>query len=116
MTMQEQSLRDCFLNLPVETRRARLEQYSEEQLASLRHSWEWVRRPSQALPGGDWTYWLIKAGRGWGKTRTGAESVREWVRQGFGLVNLIGATADDARDIMIEGESGILAVCSRNER
>lgn len=55
------------------------------------------------------------AGRGWGKTRTGAETVREWVKTSA-HVNLIGATADDARDIMIEGESGILAVCPPSER
>jgi phage terminase large subunit-like protein len=55
------------------------------------------------------------AGRGWGKTRTGAETVRAWARD-FALVNLIGPTADDARDIMVEGESGILAVCPKGER
>jgi len=67
------------------------------------------------LPGGDWRYWLIMAGRGWGKTRTGAEAVREWVKTNE-YVNLIGATLDDARDIMIEGESGILAICPDGER
>lgn len=55
------------------------------------------------------------AGRGWGKTRTGAETVRQWIRS-TDMVNLIGATVDDARDIMIEGESGILAICPTDER
>lgn len=68
----------------------------------------------EAIPGK--TYWLIMAGRGWGKTRVGAETTRRWVRQGHRYVNLIGATADDARDIMVEGESGILAVCPHDER
>ena len=67
------------------------------------------------MPPGDWRYWLIMAGRGWGKTRTGAETVRRWVKD-FPFVNLIGATLDDARDIMIEGESGILAICPPAER
>ena len=58
---------------------------------------------------------MIIAGRGFGKTRTGAEQVRVWA-QDYPLVNLIGATADDARDIMIEGESGILAICPDDER
>lgn len=58
---------------------------------------------------------LYKCGRGFGKTRVGAEKVRKWVRE-YPLVNLIGATADDARDIMIEGESGILRCCPRDER
>ncbi len=56
------------------------------------------------------------AGRGFGKTRCGAEWVRDQIRHGFSLVNLIGATADDARDIMVEGESGILAICPTEER
>jgi len=59
--------------------------------------------------------WVILAGRGFGKTRTGAETTRLWVRDNA-YVNLIGATADDARDIMIEGESGILAICPPSER
>jgi phage terminase large subunit-like protein len=83
----------------------------------LKFDWSKMARPNQLLPPGDWTYWLILAGRGFGKTRTGAETVRHWVNRGREqYVNLIGATADDARDIMIDGESGILAVCPRDER
>lgn len=59
--------------------------------------------------------WLILAGRGFGKTRVGAETVRRWARK-YRYVNLIGATSDDARDIMINGESGILAICPPSER
>lgn len=55
------------------------------------------------------------AGRGFGKTRTGAEWIRDSSKR-FQYVNIVGATADDARDIMIEGESGILAVCPPHER
>lgn len=84
---------------------------SEAEKLALAWSWRQTARPSQLLPDGKWTYWLIMAGRGFGKTRTGAETAREWVKQGFRYVNLIGATADDARDIMVQGESGILAVC-----
>jgi len=58
---------------------------------------------------------MLKAGRGFGKTRVGAEMVRAWVKD-FDRVNLIGATVDDARDIMIEGESGVLDICPRDER
>jgi phage terminase large subunit-like protein len=77
--------------------------------------WELWARDEQLPPLDDWTYWLILAGRGFGKTRCGAEWVRSQARTNR-FVNLIGATADDARDIMIEGESGILAVCPRHER
>ncbi len=53
------------------------------------------------------------AGRGWGKTRTGAEWVRSRVESGkYRRVALIGATAADVRDVMVEGESGILAISS----
>jgi predicted phage terminase large subunit-like protein len=55
------------------------------------------------------------AGRGFGKTRTGAEWTRASARH-FKYVNIIGATADDARDIMVEGESGLLAICPSHER
>lgn len=90
---------------------------TSEPTASDRTRYDWTRlaRPSQRLPEGSWTYFLIMTGRGWGKTRTGAETVRQWVRS-HRFVNLIGATSDDAREIMIEGESGILEVCPDHER
>ena len=92
-----------------------LSSLTETEADTLNHDWPFWARPSQILPPGDWQVWLILAGRGFGKTRTGAETVREWVKS-FSFVNLIGATADDARDIMIEGESGILSVCPSAER
>lgn len=86
-----------------------------DELESLKTLWPFWARAEQLIPPGDWVYWLPLAGRGWGKTRTGAETVRHWARE-FPLVNLIGATADDVRDVMVEGESGVLAVCPRDER
>lgn len=85
------------------------------EATALNHCWSFWARDNQLKPATDWVTWLILAGRGFGKTRVGAETVREWARS-YRLVNLIGATADDARDIMIEGESGILAVCPKHER
>jgi phage terminase large subunit-like protein len=113
--MQTRSLASSFLKLSPATRKARLDSVSTEERAAKRYDWPFWARPSQLLPEGDWTYWLILAGRGFGKTRTGAETVRRWVRR-CDMVNLIGATAADARDIMVEGESGILAVCRDEER
>ncbi len=101
--------------MPTAERQARLSRLKTSELDALRYAWRFWARPEQLLPPGDWLYWLILAGRGTGKTRTGAEAVREWVRD-FRFVNLIGPTADDARDVMIEGESGLLAVCPPAER
>jgi phage terminase large subunit-like protein len=94
--------------------------YSEKlELLSLLENrefdWKIKGRPDQQIPQGKWINWLILAGRGWGKTRTGAETVRQWVKR-YPFVNLIGATSDDARDVMVKGESGILAICPPDER
>ena len=102
-------------SLPERQRTAALTKLDAATKAALATHWPFWARPDQLLPEGAWTYWLILAGRGWGKTRTGAETVRTWARTSA-YVNLIGATADDARDIMIDGESGILAVCPKDER
>jgi phage terminase large subunit-like protein len=92
-----------------------LDSLTDEELETLKHDWSFWARDKQRLPDVPFFLWLVIAGRGFGKTRTGAETVRHWVRDNA-YVNLIGATADDARDIMIEGESGILAICPPNER
>lgn len=78
-----------------------------EFVEEIRYRWTLQARPSQLIPEGEWTTWLIKSGRGWGKTRVGAETIRIW-KDKFPIIHFIGATAGDARDIMIEGESGIL--------
>ena len=94
---------------------AAIKSLSSSEADALLYTWsEWVR-DNQRPPEGDWAIWLILGGRGFGKTRVGSEMVRRWI-QDYPFVNLIGATADDARDIMIEGESGILAICPEQER
>lgn len=72
-------------------------------------------RPNQLPPPGDqWLVWLLLAGRGFGKTRTGAETVALWLINHAGCrVALVAATFDDGRDTMVEGESGLLAVLDR---
>lgn len=102
-------------SLPEAERAAHLSEIPDAVKAKLAYHWPFWARPNQIEPEGGWTYWLILAGRGFGKTRTGSETVRKWVRT-CDMVNLIGATVDDARDIMIEGESGILAICPDDER
>ena len=68
-------------------------------------------RPKQVAPEGEWTNWLILAGRGFGKTRTGAEWIRERVENGIAKrIAIIGKTPADVRDVMIEGESGLVSI------
>lgn len=116
LTLENDSLAVWTSLLPGEERAAWISQLSQQEAGLLEYDWSgfWAR-PAQLPPPGQWAVWLILAGRGFGKTRTGAEWVRASVRQ-FPLVNVIAATADDARDIMIEGESGILAICPDSER
>lgn len=75
--------------------------------------WWFLARDEQLPPAGDWAYWLYLAGRGAGKTRTGAEWTRDLVKQGYRRGGLIAPTAADARDVMVEGESGLLACCDK---
>jgi phage terminase large subunit-like protein len=88
---------------------------TQKECEQLLCDWNLWARPDQEPPPGDWIVWLILAGRGAGKTRAGAEAVRRW-SWSFPFVNLIGPTADDVRDVMVLGESGILACCRHEER
>ena len=71
--------------------------------------WRAKARPSQLPPDGQWLGWLAMAGRGWGKTFTGAGWVNELVEtRTAGRIALVAPTAADARDTMVEGQSGLL--------
>ncbi|RMD89782.1 MAG: ATP-binding protein [Alphaproteobacteria bacterium] len=85
----------------------------------LLHDWRFWARPGQLPPPGDWFCWLVLAGRGFGKTRMGAEWVRGLVEGPSPLIAgdgaaariaLVGETFADVRDVMIEGESGLRAI------
>ena len=77
----------------------------------LLRAWPLWARQSQMPPSGDWRVWLLMAGRGFGKTRAGAEWVRSLAEEGMARsIALVGDTEDDVRQVMIEGPSGILAV------
>ena len=86
-------------------------------LDETQFQWQTIARSNQKVPLGNWRVWLIMAGRGFGKTRTGAETIREWVSSGmYGRIALIGETIREARDIMVEGVSGILSVSTSIEK
>lgn len=102
---------------PEQARTTAIQSLSLEEALYLLHDWTFWARPEQLIPPGDWRVFLILAGRGWGKTRTGAETVAEWVRSGkCRRIALVAPTAADARDVMIEGESGLLNVGQPQER
>jgi phage terminase large subunit-like protein len=85
----------------------------EDEALALQWSWAsfWARPKQLAPPGLWWTVWLILAGRGFGKTRSVVEWVNGQVEAGIaGRIGIAGATAADVRDVLIEGESGFLAV------
>ncbi len=90
----------------------RLSAMSAEEKALLFYRWDQWARPAQMPPAGDWRIWLFVGGRGAGKTRAGAEWIRQQVESGAcRRLALVAPTAADARDVMIEGESGLLEVC-----
>lgn len=75
------------------------------------YRWNFWARPGQRPPAGDWSVWLIMAGRGFGKTRAGAEWVRS-IAEGDGSARfaLVGANYAETRTVMVEGESGLLSI------
>jgi phage terminase large subunit-like protein len=86
----------------------RLRYLRELQAQAAGPRWRDIARPAQLAPDGDWTVWLYSGGRGAGKSRAGAEWVHEQVQKGARRIALVGPTAGDVRDVMVEGESGIL--------
>lgn len=95
-------------------------QLNPSALVELQHDWKFWGRPSQWEPkvcetagcecNNRWSHWMIMAGRAWGKTRTGSETIHDWAETHPGCrIACIAPTAADARDVMIEGDSGLLA-------
>lgn len=117
MIPNAESLTNSLALLPPEDIvRAIQETLSDAEADALLYDWEFWARPSQRVPVGDWLFWLSLAGRGWGKTRVGAETVRHFVQRGYRRVALVAPTAGDARDVMVEGESGLLAIYPESQR
>lgn len=106
-----------------------LEELSLKELTALLHDWSTWARPNQLPPDHpassnhppndpilDWDYWVALAGRGFGKTRLGAEQVLDWVDKGYRRIAIIAPTTADTRDVVTEGESGILTVAHPSKR
>jgi phage terminase large subunit-like protein len=130
--MREESLAEIVAASPEERQRFWTRFNTREKLDRLKFQWKFFARSSQMPPDGDWTTWLILAGRGFGKTRTGAEWVRAnmcgetpLARGRWRHIALIAETAADARDVMIgdgkatsdsKAGSGLLQIHSKHFR
>lgn len=88
-----------------------LEQLPLEAQAKLFYHWPIWAYEHQLAPAGDWTTWLLLGGRGAGKTRAGAEWVRQLAEAGVTPIALVGETMTEAEAVMVRGESGVLRVC-----
>jgi predicted phage terminase large subunit-like protein len=112
------SIEDELALLSDEERAAWIAELTPDELAALMaRDWSVVARPEQLLPEGhDWLVWLIRAGRGWGKTRTGAEATKESIRELAAQTSdpvrwaLLAPRREDVLSIQLEGESGLAAV------
>ena len=117
MPKDHDSLLAWLLEQPLAERLVALRKLSEEEQREFSWHWQLWSRASQVPPAGEWRVWLVMAGRGFGKTRTGAE----WVRACAGAdpearIALVGASLAEARAVMVEGESGVMAVSPPHRR
>ena len=101
----------ALLALPEKERLAELATLSAAEREEFHYHWKLWGRDAQQPPAGAWNAWLICAGRGFGKTRAGAEWVRLMAKRNpEARIALVGASLAEVRAVMVEGESGILAV------
>lgn len=109
--MQRRSLEQSWLESLTPSQIEALQaDLTNDEAAALLYDWQRWARPSQSMPKSEWDGWLIMAGRGFGKTRTGAEMIRDEVESGRSTrIGLVGETSADGKDVMVNGESGIIA-------
>jgi phage terminase large subunit-like protein len=104
-----------FMTLPFDERLEIVDSMSDEQFTTLNFDWGFWARSEQLEPeelGHDGKFiWCMRSGRGSGKTRSFAEWVQDKVENGgYRYISLVGSAADEVRNVMIEGESGLLSV------
>ena len=109
--MAENERLAALLALPSAERLARLGELTPDEQRELAWHWRLWARPEQLAPAADWRIWLILAGRGFGKTRAGAEWVREVAEsRPEARIALVGASLGEVRAVMVEDESGLLSL------
>jgi phage terminase large subunit-like protein len=106
-----------LLDMPPAEYAAWVQRLRDDKAALLLTDWPWWRRGDQCPPAGDWHVWMLLAGRGFGKTRTGAEWIRGYAETHPGArIALVAASLHEGRQVMIEGESGLLAIAPDDDR
>lgn len=111
------NLLDILSSLPKNQRIEIINQLTPEQMQYLLHDWQSLARLEQLPPDkSNWKQWIYMGGRGTGKTRAASEMVRQWGKIPTARIALVGPTAADVRDTMVQGVSGILNVCPGNEK
>ncbi|MCP5395525.1 MAG: DNA-packaging protein [Sphingomonadaceae bacterium] len=109
--MSRNSKAEELLALDQSERIRHLARLTTRQRAAFTYRWQIWAREAQLPPEGAWQYWLIMAGRGFGKTRAGAEWVRMIAENDSNArIALVAASLGEARKVMVEGESGLLAI------
>lgn len=93
-----------------------LNSLTESEKQALLYDWDFWGRPAQKAPAGDWLSWVIMAGRGFGKTRAGAEWTRGQVYAGKQRIALIAETYKDLVEVMVYGDSGLASVFPEHEK
>lgn len=81
----------------------------------LKYDYEFWARPTQRLPLSEWRIWFLKGGRGSGKTWVGSNVIKKWSHK-YPRLLIVGRTAYDVRDTMVDGESGIMAISPKQWR
>lgn len=118
--MSEASLAQELATMPqaeLEAYLASLDPQEMERLQwNLDWSWEWRARPKQRTPLGLWEVWLILAGRGFGKTTTGVQWIREKIAAGHDHCNIIVPTFGDIDKVLLNSEGGIIKGIPPEER
>ena len=114
---QQRSLPELLASLPAADRTRVLNLMPDKVVtrAQFDASRGFAMRRGQRLPFGDWQTWLMLSGRGWGKTRVLSTVANHWSAM-LPTLGIIGATSDDVRRILVEGQSGILASAPRWNR
>ena len=106
-------IRELLARLDENARKAAIASLSAEHASTLAGCWDLLAHPHQRIPPGPWSEWWVMGGRGIGKTRVGSETTRKVAEHHLtDRIAIIGPTIRAARQVMVEGPSGILAVSS----